>query len=254
MYLAEMTWPEVDKLDRSTVVLVPFGSLEQHSLHLPVLTDTMIGDELARRLHERFSDSILVVPNSWLGSSSHHMKFAGSMTAGFESYIHMARDILLSILKHGFKKIMIMNSHGGNSAVLPVAMQMAKEQYMDASLIFLSYWNVASKDISDMRESGTGGIGHAGEMETSMMMCLRPDLVRTDLMEKDGILPESEFLLQDMFKPGSVMRYWNAAEHTNHGGHGDPMTASAEKGERFFEVITDRLSKVVEELQQGIIK
>lgn len=254
MYLSEATWEEVDRLDRvGTVCLAPFGSLEQHSLHLPLLTDTMINDELTRRLNERFPDSLLVLPAMWLGSSSHHMKFAGSMTAGFETYIHMARDILVSMLRHGFKKIMMLNSHGGNNAVLPVALQMAKEEFMDAVLIYLSYWTVAAGEIAAIRESETGGIGHACEMETSMIMYLRPELVRRDRMEKDGIFPESDFLLKDMLKPGSVLRYWNAAEHTRHGGHGDPRTASAEKGEKFFEAIAERLCLVVRDLQTGKI-
>ncbi len=254
MLLSEQTWEDVDRLDRlKTVVVVPFGSLEQHSLHLPLLTDTMINDEFTRRLHERFPDVLLILPTMWLGSSGHHMKFPGSMTAGFETYMHMAHDILLSMLRHGFKKIMMLNSHGGNNAVLPVAMQMAKEQYMDAVLVYLSYWSVAAEEIAKIRESDIGGIGHACEMETSMIMHLRPDLVRRDRMEKDGILPDSEFLLQDMMKPGTVLRYWNTTEHTRHGGHGDPSTATAEKGKRFFDAITERLALVVDELREGKI-
>jgi creatinine amidohydrolase len=253
MYLSEMTWFEVDKLDRSSVVIAPFGSLEQHSLHLPVFTDSMIGDELSRRLNEKFKDTILILPQMWLGSSSHHMKFPGSMTADFETYIHVARDILLSMLHHGFRKILVLNSHGGNSAVLPVAIQMAKEKYMDATLAFVSYWNVSAKEITAIRESPMGGIGHACEMETSMIMLLRPELVRKDKMEKDGIIPDSEFLLKDMLNMGTVWRYWNAAEHTRHGGCGDPTTASPEKGEKFFAAIADRLAKVVKEIQSGKI-
>ena len=82
MILAEMTSPEIDALPRDIVVLMPVASCEQHSLHLPVFTDSMIGAEVARRVHERCPDDVLVLPMQWLGYSQHHIRYAGTISAG----------------------------------------------------------------------------------------------------------------------------------------------------------------------------
>src|SRR5216683_4374706 len=122
MFLPEMTWKEVHELDRSTLVVVPFGAMEQHSYHLPVETDALIVQELARRLDAACAGKLLVLPTQWLGLSLHHVDFAGTLTASPQTYLAMAGDILNSIARAGFKKIFILNAHGGNSAILEVVL------------------------------------------------------------------------------------------------------------------------------------
>src|SRR5579863_3312168 len=101
MRLAEMTWEEVHALPRSTLVVAPLGATEQHSLHLPLQTDTLIGEELAGRLDTACGGRLLVLPAQWLGFSPHHMDFAGTITASTATYIEMVTETFDSLAAAG---------------------------------------------------------------------------------------------------------------------------------------------------------
>jgi creatinine amidohydrolase len=140
MILAEMNSPDLAALPRDIVVLMPVASCEQHSLHLPVFTDSMIGAEIARRVHERCPDDVLVLPTQWLGYSQHHIRYPGTLTAGSETHLALMMDIVESIVRHGFKNILIVNSHGGNGANVSVLLQRLMERYGDEDVRFFSRW------------------------------------------------------------------------------------------------------------------
>jgi creatinine amidohydrolase len=107
---------------------------------------------------------------------------------------------------------------------------------------------VAADEIQKIRESPVGGMGHACELETSLILAAKPGLVRTAKLEPDGMGVRSRFLYRDMLVPGTVSTWWNPAETSKHGGEGDPTSASAEKGECFFAAIVGRLVEVVREM------
>ncbi len=248
----EMSWPDMQKVDREkTVVIAPFGSIEQHSHHLPVCTDTLLIGEIADRLNQRFADALLILPVQWLGLSRHHLEFGATLTAELDTHAEMVYDIASSVLDDGFVNLFLLNGHGGNAPTLEVAGQELSIEHPDATIVWASYWNVAAEQIETIRETPHGGIGHAGEMETSMVMAVRPELVHDDQMEPDGRPPASEFVWKDITKGGSVSTYETFAQLTHHGGFGDPTLASAEKGEKFFAAIVDRLALVIEDLQEG---
>jgi len=253
MLLAEMTWQEIDALPRSTIVVAPFGATEQHSLHLPVQTDTLIATELATRVDAACGGRLLVLPAQWLGFSPHHMDFAGTITASSSTYIQLVVETLDSMAQAGFRKFLVLNAHGGNSAILQVALAAFHEKRPDALASLVTYWNVAAEEINRVRESGAGGMGHACELETSLVMASEPALVRTEKITRDGTAPPSQFLWKDMLTPGTVTVWKSFSEFTAHGGSGDPTTASAEKGERFFAAIVGRLRELVEEFERGTL-
>ena len=228
MLLTEMTSPEVDALPRDIVVVAPFASCEQHSLHLPVFTDSFIGEEIARRVHERIPDDVLVLPVQWLGFSQHHSRYPGTVTAVSETHLLLMMDIVASMVAHGFRKILLLNSHGGNRAGIQVLLQRLLERYQNEEAEFYTRWAWASDGIlNEIRDLGSSGSGHAGETETSMMMVIRSDLVREDRMEPDG---ERE----GMRISGDVSFYYRLDQRTAHGGYGDPRAATAAKGERML--------------------
>ena len=242
MILAEMTSPEIDALPRDIVVLIPVASCEQHSLHLPVFTDSMIGGEVARRVHERCPDDVLVLPVQWLGYSQHHIRYTGTVTARSETHLLLMMDIVSCMVGHGFKKILIMNSHGGNGANISVLLQRLMECFGDQSVEFYSRWAWASGSKLDaIRELGGAGSGHAGETETSMIMAMRPDLVRTDRLDADG---ERE----GMRVPG-IASYYRFDQRTQHGGVGDPRPATAEKGKRMLDASADEIAAQITEIR-----
>ena len=228
MLLAEMTSPEVDALPRDIVVVAPIASCEQHSLHLPVFTDSLIGTEVARRVHEKIPDDVLVLPVQWLGFSQHHARYPGTVTAVSETHLLLMMDIVASMVDHGFRKILLLNSHGGNRAGISVLLQRLLERYQEEEAEFYTRWAWADGGaLDEIRDIKVGGSGHAGETETSMMMVIRPDLVREDKLDADG---EHEGM-----RVAGMSSYHRFDQRTAHGGVGDPTVATADKGERMLE-------------------
>jgi creatinine amidohydrolase len=246
-----MTWQEVDSCDRSTIVVVPFGAMEQHSLHLPLETDALIAQELSRRLDAACNGTLLILPTQWLGFSPHHMSFSGTLTASASTFMEMANQILSSIAHAGFLNLLILNSHGGNAAILEVVLAEFQSKHSNTQTVLVTYWNVAADELHRIRESPLGGMGHACELETSLVLATRPDLVHTAKLQPDGMGLRSRFLYRDMLVSGSVSTWWTPANTSKHGGEGDPTSASAEKGESFFAAIVARLVEVVQEMSSN---
>lgn len=245
MKLGEMTWPEVKALDKSNLVAIyPIAAFEQHGPHLPFLTDTMETDEIVERLNGRLPDDVVCLPTQWVGYSFHHMRFAGSVTATSETHINLIYETVGCVLQAGFPKVLIVNGHGGNQPDMAVSLQKLKECYPDPHVFAVSHWKAAEQELDKIREAGPDGYGHAGEMETSLMMALRPDLVKADLPGKDGTRPDSEYR-------SSVSQILRMDEKTEKGVYGDPSFGSAEKGERMFEAIIDSLVEIVRDIQSG---
>jgi creatinine amidohydrolase len=253
MKLSELTWQEIDELDRSTVVVVPFGAMEQHGLHLPMCTDSLIGDSLASRLDTACCHRLLILPTQWLGLSTHHMRFPGTITVSPETFIAMAFDILSSMAKARFRKFLILNSHGGNISALDVVATKCKASFPDNTFLTVTYWNPAASDIAELRSSPLGGMGHACELETSLVMSERPSLVRREKLAPDGAWPVSDYLAKDMTKSGKTSLATTFDEISATGTVGDPTTASAEKGERFFQLIVHHLVVLTKSLDTGDI-
>jgi creatinine amidohydrolase len=178
------------------------------------------------------------------------MSFSGTLTTSVDTYLAMAFELLGSVAHAGFRKILVINSHGGNVSALDLVLTKCREQYPETRMVGVTYWNAAAAQLSALRESTVGGMGHACELETSLVLATRPDLVRAERVP-DGRQAVSEFLGKDMLVGGSVSISRHFSEISQHGAVGDPRTASAEKGERFFEVIVARLAKLVTEIESG---
>lgn len=253
MKLADMTWNEINALDRSTVVVIPFGAMEQHGLHMPMCTDALIGDALAVRLDAACSNSLLIVPMQWLGLSTHHMRFPGTITASPETFIAMAFEIISSLAQAGFTKFLILNSHGGNASALDVVLNKCKVAFHSCTFAGVTYWNAAAADLSELRASTRGGMGHACELETSLVLAQRAELVRLDKLAPDGCWPVSPYLAKDMLHGGTASLAATFDQISANGSVGDPRTASAEKGEMFFQAILHHLVALVGSIQTGDI-
>lgn len=250
MDLYTLTWEEVAKLDRDIIAVIPFGSIEQHSLHLPLATDSIIAEEIARRLETKLRDRVLLLPTVWLGCSPHHLGFAGSLTAEIETFIEVGDEVISSLAHHGFRKFLLLNGHSGNSNKLEIlAEKLLYRDRSDLRVIAVTYWRLIEKEIQAIRESPLGGMGHACEMETSLMLAIRPELVRTSLIEVDGPGERSEFERRDLFCAGSVTVPKTFKEISRHGGFGDPTKASAEKGEKIMEGVIQKLTKLIDEIR-----
>ncbi|MEE3263233.1 MAG: creatininase family protein, partial [Candidatus Latescibacterota bacterium] len=125
-----------------------------------------------------------------------------------------------------------------------VALQKIKETHDDTRVFGASHWRIAGQELDEIKEAGPLGSGHAGEMETSMMLVIRPDLVKADRPGLDGIHPESRH-------GGLVAQFQRMDERTRVGVHGDPSFGTAEKGEQMLEAVVDGLVEVVSDIRNG---
>ncbi|RYE77926.1 MAG: creatininase family protein, partial [Hyphomicrobiales bacterium] len=175
----ELTSPEIGALDRErTVVVFPIGSVEQHGNHMPLGTDTILAHEVSLAASEK-AGNVVVLPPPWYGFSAHHMRFPGSVTLRAETLMAVAEDVVAAVVRHGFRRILVVNGHGGNGGVIDVlASTLGHKHYGQARIATLTYFALARDAIAALRKSAPGGMGHACEFETSLVQHVRPELVK----------------------------------------------------------------------------
>lgn len=233
MKLAELTWPDVDAIDRDLIVLFPIGALEQHSRHLPFFTDSILCESVAVHIESRLPKDVLLLPLQWLGASSHHLGMAGTLSLENETYLKLLCEPLRCLLRHGFRRVFILNGHGGNVDAFHLALRQLALEFPLASLGGASYWDLAEKEIAGILQGKLKSVGHACEFETSLIMHLRPELVRTAQIANDGLIHASEGLSK-VFVPLDMKR------QTRHGGSGEPTMATAQTGQALFAILVNR--------------
>lgn len=243
MKLAEMTWPEVDKLSRQVIVVIPTGSLEQHGPHLPLFTDSILATTVAEAVESRLSDKVLLTPTLWLGASAHHLAFAGSLSASFEAYEASILDVVTSLVGQGFQRFFLLNGHGGNAE--PNGIAMRKLKVLHPNLVFghSNYYTFCEAEASEILEGPAKRIQHACEAETSLIMHVRPDLVRKDKIRDDGLHTEPPIQV--------VIHHFD--EMTEQGSLGFATLATPEKGKQIFEAAVDGLVKNFEAIHNGYV-
>ncbi|WP_050785905.1 creatininase family protein [Pedosphaera parvula] len=242
MKLAELAWPEVEHLDRDIIVIYPIAALEQHSRHLPFFTDSILCDGVASRLEAALPNEILLLPVQWLGASAHHLGMPGSLTAQSDTYLNILCEPLRCLLQHGFRRVFILNGHGGNIDGFHLALRQLALEFPDSVLAGASYWDLADKEIAAILQGERKNVGHACEFETSMMMYLRPELVRTSEIADDKVKNTSE-ALKGIYIPLDFKR------HTRHGGSGQATLATAAKGKQFMDAIVPKSVEIIKAIK-----
>ncbi|MBO9609914.1 MAG: creatininase family protein [Paenibacillaceae bacterium] len=167
---------------QGAAVVVPLAATEQHGDHLPVYTDSFICDHIVRRSVDSASASVPIVmaPLVSIGCSQHHLSFGGTISFPSATYLLMLGDIAESLVRCGFRKIIFVNGHGGNHALMNQAAQDLAVRH-PVWTAAASYWNVAKSALVDAGAKEVGKVpGHAGGFETSLIMALVPELVKRE--------------------------------------------------------------------------
>lgn len=190
LLLEEMTRDEANAAAAAGALVVwPLGATEQHGPHLPVGTDTMTVESLVRRAAGQASQSmpVVVTPSMPFGSSHHHVPFGGTMSLGTEAYYRVIYDLTESLILSGFRRIFLINGHGGNHELVQlVARDLALLH--PVSIAAASYWTVAWDALVKLEAHVNCRFpGHAGKFETSNIMALRPDLIRSPLPHRNEV-------------------------------------------------------------------
>ncbi len=245
--MAEVEWArlkahELRRLaEQDAVVILPIASIEQHGPHLPVMTDTRLGHEVAV-LAARKAYPVrptVVTPVVWSGLSEHHMPFGGTLILSHATFRAVIRDLVISLTRHGFHDILISNSHGGNIVAMnQICDELSSE--VEATLVGTTYVGEAGPAIGDLLED-QDGIHHACEGETAMMMAVEPELVdASDLASLAA--PRADGFL----KAGRGSYRWRPFAHiTGNGVSGVPEKANAEKGHKLLEVASDAIAALI---------
>ena len=221
----EMRRTEFEELAKANaVVIIPVGSTEQHANHLPINTDMNCCYAIAQRAAQSINEfSVLVLPPIWMGFSPHHMAWPGSITLKYHTFVEVLTQVVASVHAHGFKKILILNGHGGNASIVDsLSVKLTHED--DILTVTYTYWEMPSvtEEMKRISQTDEGSIGHAGEMETSLQLYLQPELV--DIGSAAQV-------------PGIV---------------GDPTSGSREKGEQIVNAAVNALVKILRDYQSGV--
>jgi len=221
------------------IVLLPVASTEQHGPHLATGVDDLLCSEICRRAAGRLAPRhpVVVAPTVWFGLADHHVAFGGTFSISLATYHAVLRDLCRSILQAGFRRIVLVNGHGGNiQALAAIAGDLTRE--LATPIATVTYFMEGTSDAAGILEDQEG-VMHACEAETSMMMATHPDLVdRTRLNEAHG----PAFDIAGSLQP-SLKRFRSFAELTASGVAGDARKASAEKGKALLEAYAAALSR-----------
>ncbi len=236
-----LTWREIDKLDPDrTIFLLPTGAIEQHGPHLPIDTDIFNSNSLVNAVAKNWKTTdqtidskVIALPPIWWGTSPHHKGFSGTISLRIETFHSLLSDIFSSITQHGFYRFLIINGHGGNAGILNASTGELSES-LGVSIPTYSYWQSIISTLIELGESEIGGMGHACEMETSLALYLRPELVNLNELRQD--LPKSRLALSciDFRQPGFLGIPLDFRRDSREGVMGDPTLATKEKGQRIF--------------------
>lgn len=228
---------------KSPVVIVPVGSIEQHGPHCPTDVDISIPFHLAVAVANAIDDfPVLVAPPIWSGFTHYNMGHAGTINLRLETFLALVGDVCRSLKANGFERMILLNGHGGNVAPLrSLSVALAEE---DVWALAFPHWELVIDELKQWSDSDRDvGIGHAGQWETSFQMFLRPALVARERIVRN------DWPRADEFSPefSRFARWPERRREAPLGIMGDPVVASAEKGERVFKLAVERLAKLVRE-------
>jgi creatinine amidohydrolase len=229
------------KAAENAIVLLPVASTEQHGPHLATGVDTFLASEGCRRtaLLVAKQRPIVVAPTVWMGLAEHHVAFGGTFSVSITTYYALLRDLCEAILGAGFKKILIVNAHGGNTAALN-ALTTDLHRDLEAPIATTTFYALPHETdaYAEVLEDQKG-VMHACEAETSMMLAAFADCVRNDkILEAVGPPMSSGSVLN---QPLKIWRSFKGLSPT--GVIGDARKATAEKGEKLLNIAASLLAE-----------
>ena len=248
--LPEMTWEEVaEALQRTNLVVIPCGAIEQHGPHLPLGTDALNGTYLSRLVVQRLTGQgspAVAGPTISLGVSQHHIDFPGTCSLRASTFIAVVKDVCESLAHNGFRKFALIMTHGGNWPAMQVAAQELKDAHPELKILALNtlpaQGKVAAKILKATRRQG-----HAGEAETARGMAAYPGLVQMARARVYYSQSSEEFETSEHPLLGGGVYEGTASFRTMTpwGSMGEPALATAETGHRLFEARVEFVCDVI---------
>ncbi|MFP9062214.1 creatininase family protein [Natrialbaceae archaeon A-chndr2] len=256
---AARTYPEITELGGvdGSVLVVPVGSVEQHGPHMPVATDIILAEAIARGGAKKAAERdvpVLLLPPVWSGTSQHHLHWGGTLTVEVATMLTVLEEVAASALQNDFDAILFLNGHGGNAPVVNAAVKTVGTAHPDVEVLATTYYYLAEPIAEELRESEYGGMSHAGEFETSLMLHIEPALVREEEYAVDyREEPKGGYdrAFHDFFSHGPLSVYRAEDAREGPGTTGDPTLASSSKGEAIYEFLVDELAALLGEISES---
>ena len=248
---AQLTWPQVAEwAQRDPVCVIPVATLEDHGYHLPIDTDVVIAETLADLSVQRCAGRALLLPTVTHGYTPHHMDYPGPITIDWKTFVDGLLDIGRSLFWHRFSRILFVNGHGSNVPLVDMAARLLMVERPEATAA--SFWYLSGAESAELlrrtRDSDApGGMAHACELETSLYLAIKPDLVQMGKAVRE--IPDwgSQNVWMDWNDgPLSVKGAWSG--WTESGVVGDATVATVEKGKLWLDRAVAEIAEYIEEL------
>lgn len=220
------------------VVILPLGAIEQHGPHLAVSTDTDIVTMVAMGAEEQLSDGMVLCPTLVFGSSHHHLSFGGTLSLSPALYTQVVVDLVSSLLQNGFRRIVLLNGHGGNITPVKQALAVLNAGNVlsrEANIVLATYWELAGPAFAGEPPMESPALSHACEYETSLMLHLFPSRVFMDKVERAGRPASNGYTGWEDDEPYRGVTIFKGTEYiSGNGSSGEPQLATAEKGAHLY--------------------
>jgi creatinine amidohydrolase len=241
---AYLTWKQVDALPRErTLLVLPTAAIEQHGPHLPLATDTLINNLLLGKALERLpaETPIYALPPVCYGKSNEHIGFPGTLSVSAQTFLAVVRDLGASLASAGFKKLVLYNTHGGNTSLVEVLARDLRAEFGLRTFSLFGSGGAAFEGVS--AQERTYGF-HAGEIETAFLLHATPELVHRGEYTSNYIARVDQ---PELLKPeGSAANFaWLTKDIAPSGVMGDPAPATAENGERWANEAAARIAEIL---------
>ena len=249
-YFPYLSWTEIEQMPNkeNVVIIQPIGAIEQHGPHLPIAVDSAISLGVLGKALEQLKSDIpaYALPCLYYGKSNEHDGFPGTISLTATTLLLVIKEMAASIYRSGFRKLVLMNSHGGQPQIMEIAARDLHQEHPDFAVFPLFTWRVphTAGDLLTAQEQEYGI--HAGDAETSIMLSLLPKQVKMAQAVKEYPqgLPKDSLL--DM--EGKLPFAWLTKELSKSGVMGDATAATKEKGDRILQSVADGWVQVIQDI------
>lgn len=241
---------KVVKKSNDLVALLPLGAIEQHGPHLSVSTDTSIVTRVAETAEARLVEDVILCPTMPFGSSHHHLAFGGTISISPQTYTQVVIELTESLITSGFKKIILLNGHGGNITPVRQALSVLSAKYDDTinpNIALATYWELAGKSFAGDPPMESPALSHACEYETSLLLHLFPEKVFFENIERAKRPESNGYIPWEDDEPYRGVTMVKKTQYiSDNGSSGEPQLGTAEKGKVLFDNAVQALIQFIQ--------